>query len=67
MSIHSSQVPSAAMNGALRKAAPALPVQRARPDRVVIRNELLKLAGLAALFAAVMVMTAWGSGFMNGL
>lgn len=54
------------MNAALRKSPPAVAPQRAKPDRAVIRNELLKLAGFAALFAVVMVLTAMGSGLLTG-
>ncbi len=67
MSIHPSQAPSAVMPAASRKAPPLMAPQRAKPDRGVIRNELLKLAGFAALFAVVMVVTAWGSGLVHGL
>jgi hypothetical protein len=31
-------------------------------DRAALRAELLKLAGFAVLFAAVMLVTAWASG-----
>ncbi len=48
------------MNAATRKTP-----QRVGPapvDRAALRAELLKLLGLAVLFAVVMLVTAWASG-----
>ncbi len=47
------------MNAALRKMPTRVGPQK--PDRAAVRGELLKLAGLAVLFAAVMILTAWAS------
>jgi hypothetical protein len=49
-----------AMNATLRK--PPHGLQPRKIDRAALRGELLKLLGLALLFAAVMVVTAWASG-----
>lgn len=48
------------MSAALRKIAPGLGPRKV--DRAALRAELLKLLGLAALFAVVMLVTAWASG-----
>lgn len=48
------------MNAALRKTSTRLGPRK--PDRVTLRAELWKLLGLALLFAAVMIVTAWASG-----
>jgi hypothetical protein len=48
------------MNATLRKTESRLGPRK--PDRATLRAELLKLFGLAVLFAAVMIVTAWMSG-----
>ena len=48
------------MNAALRKTPGRF--GPGKPDRAGLRAELLKLLGLAVLFAAVMIVTAWASG-----
>lgn len=48
------------MNATLRK--PPHGIRPTKVDRAAVRTELLKLLGLAVLFAAVMLVTAWVSG-----